>query len=1386
MNSAIEKLNNQIDHCLIADRQELKKILAAIKRNQVSGKPFDRLLKRFEDRVSRSAAAVERRSSAPLSPNYDDDLPICSKRTEIISLIDKHQVVILAGETGSGKTTQLPKFCLELGRGRFGLIGHTQPRRLAARAVANRIAEELQVELGSMVGYQVRFSDALGEQSRVKLMTDGILLAEIQHDPLLLRYDTLIIDEAHERSLNIDFLLGYLKRMLPRRPDLKLIITSATIDLERFSNHFDKAPIIEVSGRTYPVEVIYRPLEDIRQSAAEQQQEQQKGQEKDLDLQQAIVHTVTEIELLEKKRGVRQRGDVLIFLSGERDIRETADALRKQKLRDTEILPLYARLSSSEQNRIFRPTGKGRRIVLATNVAETSLTVPGIRYVIDPGFARISRYSYRSKVQRLPIEPVSRASANQRKGRCGRVAEGICIRLYSEDDFTSRPAFTDAEILRTNLAAVILQMENLKLGPVEEFPFIDPPDSRFVKDGVRLLQELGALDSRGRLTKVGKQLSKLPVDPRIGRMIIEAEKNQCLSDVQIIASALSVQDPRERPLDKQQQADEKHRIHTDKDSDFIGFLNLWNAYELQRQQLSNGQLRSYCRKNFLAFMRMREWRDLHRQLHLACKDLGFSEKNRAVDSRDQSKKALSATANKNTKNGDRTNVGVEDSFNYSAIHKSLLSGLLSHVGVKQENREYLGARNRKFMVFPGSVLSKGKAKWIMAAELVETTKLYARCVAKIDPRWLESLGRHLVKKSYSEPHWERKPAQVVAYEQQSLYGLPIVSRRKVHYGAIDPQESQQIFIRSALVEGDFQTRAPFFEHNRALISEIEALEDKSRRRDIVVDEEQLYEFYRQKLIFDGKNHTQSNARGDKVVNGASFEQWRKCVEQEDPKALFLTRDQLMQHDATTITQVQYPDSLDWEGMSFRLSYRFEPGAGDDGVTISVPVGALNLLPQNRLEWLVPGMLKQKCIAMLKLLPKAIRKNFVPIPDYVDAFLDAAIPDDTELTQALSQSLRRMTGVLIPVDSWNIDALEEHHKMRILVLDEDGESLSAGRNWQALFKQFGNRTIQPAKDESGLERVDIKQWDFGSLPQQAERSQAGMKITVYPALALDSEGKDSGAISNLHRNRSSKAKGESLEEAKNSQYSEIGIRIFSNSEEAAASHKRGVVRLLQLQLGPQISQLRKKLPHWQQSELLFAKVGNKDALWQDFLDAVVERTFLQQKPLPRTKEQFSEALSTGKGSFIEQGNLLAIQLYEIMSAYHKLKKSLSGTVSLDSVVVLNDIKSQLSHLVFVGFLSSTPPVWLNRYSFYLKAVELRLEKYQRDLNQQRFYSEQLTAFWQRYEKLAEVAVVKAGELSARETYRWMLEEYRISLFAQQLGTVSTISSKRLDKLWRECQ
>ncbi|MEH6814664.1 MAG: ATP-dependent RNA helicase HrpA, partial [Motiliproteus sp.] len=1170
----------------------------------------------------------------------------------------------------------------------------------------NRIAEELNVELGSTVGYQVRFSDSLSDQSRVKLMTDGILLAEIQHDPLLLRYDTLIIDEAHERSLNIDFLLGYLKRILPKRPDLKLIITSATIDLERFSRHFN-APVLEVSGRTYPVEVIYRPLDEMGSDTD--------GQEKDLSVQQAVVQAVRDIEQLERQRQIRHRGDVLVFLSGERDIRETAEALRKQQFRHTEVLPLYARLSQAEQNRIFHPSGQGRRIILSTNVAETSLTVPGIRYVVDPGNARVSRYSYRSKIQRLPIEAISQASANQRKGRCGRVSEGICIRLFSEDDFNNRPAFTEAEILRTNLASVILQMEGLNLGRIEDFPFIDPPDSRFIKDGVRLLQELRALDQQGRLTPIGRNLSRLPVDPRIGRMVLEAQNNGCLSEVLIIASALSVQDPRERPLDKQQQADEKHKQHQDKDSDFTGFVNLWNQYEEQRQILSSGQLRSYCRKNFLAFMRMREWRDLHRQLHLAVKDLGLKENRQPAGS--------------------------------DAVHRSLLAGLLSHIGQKDENREYLGARNRRFMIFPGSSVAKGKgsAKWMMAAELVETSRLFARVVAAIDPKWLEPLAQHLINRSYSEPHWEKKAARVVAYEQQTLYGLSIVSRRKVHYGGIDADVSQQIFVRSALVEGDFQTTAAFFTHNRSLLKEVEALEDKSRRRDILIDEEQLFEFYREQLL---KNH------GEDVVNGASFEQWRKKLEQDNPQALFITKQQLMQHDAQTITESRYPESFNWQGMSFRLSYRFEPGAVDDGVTISVPVAAFNRLPYKRLQWLVPGMLREKCIALLKALPKQLRKNFVPIPDYVDAFLDASSADDVALTDALSFALKKMTGVLIPPEAWDDMVVEDHHLINYRLLDEQGELLAVARSWQDLSRKYGARSqaISAAPGHE-LEREGISQWDFGALPEQVEVDQAGFKVTLFPGLCVDGQ--------------------------------DIALKLFDSPLKSTTAHRQGVVKLIQQRIQPQIKYLQKDLPRWSQIALMYSTVGSKQQLWTDFIDAVTEGCFLSVNPLPRTEQEFDALIEVRKSQFNAHAKSLAELLDKILIQYRKLQKQLSGKVALDGVMVLTDIRSQLECLVSKGFLSNTPSQWLQRYPVYLQAIEIRLEKYRRDLNQQRFYSEQLNSYWQQYQQKSKDQVGDLMLTQRLSEYRWMMEEYRVSLFAQAIGTLMPVSAKRLEKLWRSC-
>nr|MDT0252908.1 ATP-dependent RNA helicase HrpA [Endozoicomonas sp.] len=979
---------------MIRDRYRLRGQLRRLKRGDNAG--LDRLQKTIEA----SLALVEQRRSALPEVRYDLELPVVDRKDDIARAIREHQVVVIAGETGSGKTTQLPKICLEAGRGIFGSIAHTQPRRLAARSVANRIAEELRGTLGEQVGYQVRFTDHSKATTLIKLMTDGILLAEIQNDRFLNRYDTLIIDEAHERSLNIDFLMGYIKLILPKRPDLKVIITSATIDVERFSKHFDNAPVIEVSGRAYPVETLYRPLEDL----------ELEGRDADQRLQQGVLAALEEIDAIERTGKGKRLGDVLVFLSGEREIRETHQFLRDAKLPHTEILPLYARLSAAEQNRIFHEHS-GRRVILSTNVAETSLTVPGIRYVIDPGTARISRYSVRSKVQRLPVEAVSQASANQRKGRCGRVAEGVCIRLYSEEDFLSRPEYTDPEIIRTNLAAVILKMLRMGLGDIAAFPFVDPPDSKAINDGFKLLQELEAVGNDRLMTPAGRQLGQLPVDPRLGRMLIEAHKNNALHEALIIVSALAVQDPRERPQDKQQAADQRHREFFHDDSDFQTYVNLWEAYEEQRQALSQNQLRKYCNKQFLSFMRMREWRDLHRQLTLACKDLQFR---------------------------------VNDSpASYGDVHKSLLSGLLSQLGSKDDEADYMGARNRRFYLFPASTLFKRKPQWVITAELVETSRLFGRTNAKIEPQWIEPLASHLVKRNYFEPHWEKKRAQVVAFEQVTLYGLIIIGRRRINYGLIDPVVAREIFIREALVEGHFDSKGAFQKHNLALIEEVDELEAKSRRRDILVDSETLYHFYDELIPAD-------------ICNGAGFEKWRKEVERQQPDLLHLTKEYLMKHDAEHVTVNRYPDRLRWEGLELPLSYHFAPGEVDDGVTLTVPVEALRLLPKNRLEWLVPGMLFDKCVALVRSMPKPVRKNFVPVPDFVNGALDSLSACDESLTEILGRQLTRMSGVRILEEHWNPEGLDAHLLMNIRVVNEDGELLGQGRDFNQLRKQFADQ------------------------------------------------------------------------------------------------------------------------------------------------------------------------------------------------------------------------------------------------------------------------------------------------------------------------------------------
>lgn len=1290
-----QKTRQAINNCMIRDRHRLRGQLRRLQRTDKTEQA------RLQEKITASLSLVAQRQAALPAIRYEQELPVIERREDIARMIREHQVVVVAGETGSGKTTQLPKICLEAGQGVFGTIAHTQPRRLAARAVANRIAEELGVPLGEQVGYQVRFTDHSTESTLVKLMTDGILLAEIQHDRFLNRYDTLIIDEAHERSLNIDFLLGYIKLILPKRPDLKVIITSATIDVERFSRHFDNAPVIEVSGRTYPVETLYRPLEDLELD----------GRDADQRLQQGILAALEEIDGLERAGLARRLGDVLVFLSGERDIRETHQFLREAKLPHTEILPLYARLSAAEQNRIFQ-AHSGRRVILSTNVAETSLTVPGIRYVIDPGTARVSRYSVRSKVQRLPVEAVSQASANQRKGRCGRVAEGICIRLYSEADFLSRPEFTDPEILRTNLAAVILQMLRMGLGDIAAFPFVDPPDSKAINDGFKLLQELGAVGKDRRITRIGRQLGQLPVDPRLGRMLIEAHDHNALHELLIIVSALSVQDPRERPQDKQQAADQRHREFYHDDSDFMTYVNLWEAYEEQRQALSQSQLRKYCSKQFLSFMRMREWRDLHRQLSLACKDLQF-----------------------------RLN---DSPASYGDVHKSLLSGLLSQLGSKDDEADYMGARNRRFYLFPGSTLYKRKPKWVMAAELVETSRLFARTSARIEPQWIEPLAGHLVKRNYFEPHWEKKRSQVVAFEQVTLYGLIVVGRRKVNYGPIDPVVAREIFIREALVEGHFDSKGAFQKHNLALIEEVDELEAKSRRRDILVDSETLFQFYDELVPAD-------------ICGGASFEQWRKGAERQQPDLLHLTKEYLMKHDAGQVTVNRYPDRLRWEGLELPLSYHFAPGEVDDGVTLTVPVEALRLLPKNRLQWLVPGMLFDKCVALVRAMPKPVRKNFVPVPDFVTGALESLSACDEPLTEMLGRQLTRMSGVRILEEQWNIESLDSHLLMNIRVINDEGEVIGQGRDLNQLRQQFADRVQDSIRKlgKSDLEQEGLQDWTCGELPEEMTRKAGGLLLKSYPALV--------------------------------DQRDSVAVQLFENPALALVEHRKGLTRLLRIKLATQLKFALSKMPRLKETRLLATNLVNQAQLDDDLQNLIISAVYLRDGvALARNREMFQALLEQYKGDIVPVAENLDPIIHEIFRTAQSVSRQLKGKISFDRALALADIKQHVQRLLRPGFMAAAGMEWLSHYPRYFKALEIRLEKLPAQVNKDRVWTEELTGLQQRFDKRQEIHNQHRIVDSNLQLFYWMLEEYRVSLFAQQLGTRFPVSDKRLRKLWEEIE
>ncbi|MFH0521866.1 ATP-dependent RNA helicase HrpA [Streptomyces sp. M41] len=1275
------------------------------------------VLAEIEAEIAKGEERIAGRRARVPEVAYPEQLPVSQKKSDIADAIRDHQVVIVAGETGSGKTTQIPKICLELGRGVRGMIGHTQPRRIAARTVAERVAEELDTPLGEAVGWKVRFTDQVNPDGTfIKLMTDGILLAEIQTDRELRAYDTIIIDEAHERSLNIDFLLGYLAQLLPRRPDLKVVITSATIDPERFSRHFGDAPIIEVSGRTYPVEVRYRPLLE------------EDSDDTDRDQITAITDAVEELM-------GEGKGDILVFLSGEREIRDTADALTKKQYRFTEILPLYARLSHAEQHRVFQPH-TGRRIVLATNVAETSLTVPGIKYVIDPGFARISRYSHRTKVQRLPIEAVSQASANQRKGRCGRTSDGICIRLYSEDDFEGRPEFTDAEILRTNLASVILQMTAAGLGDIEKFPFIDPPDHRNIRDGVQLLQELGALDPsqkdvRKRLTDMGRKLAQLPVDPRLARMVVEADRNGCVREVMVIAAALSIQDPRERPADKQAQADQQHARFKDETSDFLAYLNLWRYVREQQRERGSSSFRRMCKQEYLNFLRIREWQDIYTQLRTVAKQMGIHLN--------------------------------EDDAPADRVHVSLLAGLLSHIGMKdvKESKdsgpgsggrkdggrnEYLGARNAKFAIFPGSALFKKPPRFVMSAELVETSRLWARVNARIEPEWVEPLAGHLLKRTYSEPHWEKDQAAVMAFEKVTLYGVPIVAQRKVNYGRVDPEVSRELFIRNALVEGDWRTHHKFFADNRRLLSEVEELEHRARRRDIVVDDETLFDFYDQKVP-------------DHVVSGAHFDSWWKRKRHEQPDFLDFEREMLVRESAEAVTKADYPDSWRQGQLKFRVTYQFEPGADADGVTVHVPLQVLNQVTGDGFDWQIPGLREELVTELIRSLPKPIRRNYVPAPNFAKRFLDAAVPLQEPLTVTMARELKRMVGVPFTADDFDWSKVPDHLRITFRVVDERRRTLAEDKDLEALrlrlkpkarkaLSQAAAATASRAGGES-LERGGLTDWTIGSLTRVFETRRAGQPVKAYPALVDDGD--------------------------------TVSVRLFDTEAEQQQAMWKGTRRLILRNIPVNPAKFAsEKLTNAQKLALSANPHGSIQALFDDCATAAADKLIGDFGGPAWDEESYRKLYDKVRAEIVDTTVRTVGQVQQVLAAWQAAERRLKAVGSPALLANLTDVRKQLDALVRPGFVTEAGLRRMPDLMRYLIAVDRRLQQMptnvQRDTTRMEKVHEMQDEYGWLLEQMPQGRPVPQQVLDVR----WMLEELRVSYFAHALGTAYPVSDKRIVK------
>lgn len=1349
--TSIAELGARVEQALLADRWRLRRALRDAERCQNAGRRCNERLVRLSEELERSIAVRQARRSGVPHVRYDERLPVAARRGEIAHAIRQHQVVIVCGDTGSGKSTQLPKICLELGRGLEGLIGHTQPRRIAARSVAARIAEELGTPLGQQVGFKVRFTDATDPRTYIKLMTDGVLLAESHHDPYLNQYDTLILDEAHERSLNIDFLLGYLKRLLPRRPDLKLIVTSATIDARRFAEHFEpvvgEVPVIMVSGRTYPVEVRYRP------PAADHDSEES-------SLERALIAAIE--ELLSGRPALAQRprggdlpgapdsddpgrsshdesigpsvpagsvavgeGDILIFMPTEQDIHAAAKTLRGHLLNRMgpaiEILPLYARLSTAEQNRIFQPHA-GRRIVIATNVAESSLTVPGIAHVIDTGTARISRYAPRSKVQRLPIEPISRASADQRKGRCGRLGPGICIRLYSEDDYLHRDAYTPPEILRSDLAAVVLQAKALKLGELSEFPFLDSPRAEAVHDAYRTLFELGAIDDEQRLTEVGRQLSRLPVDPRIGRMILAGGKENCLHDVLIIAAALEVQDPRERPPEAREAADQVHARTTDEQSDFLSYLKLWKYYHELKAELSRSQLAKACRAEFLSYHRMRQWLDVHRQLVLQCMRAGFDVRPKPSD--------------------------------YQRLHRALLTGLLSSIAVRTGPHEYLVAGGQKALLWPGSAAYARPPKWLLAGEVVETTRRYLRTVARINPGWIEPLAAHLVEREHRDPHWDPGVGAAMGVQRVSLFGLTIVRQRRVRLASVDPAHAREIFIEQGLVRGGYQTRAKFLAVNQQLVADLECWQRKARRHGLLRGEHARYAFYNRRLPGD-------------VCDGQTFERWHREAERRQPGLLYMSPKDLLTEPEAYETDAGFPETLLMKHLRLPLDYCFEPGTEHDGITATVPKEGFHELDVRRLEWLVPGLLEEKVTALIKSLPKATRRNFVPVPDTARRVLGELQFGEGDLLAEVAQRLARMSGESLLADDFRLDQLPDHLRMRIRVVDSTGREVAVGRDLAAVRRQLraemqsppvaGTLRVPQLLTESAdpkFDRAGLTTWDFDDLPDTIQTGDNGVALTRYPALV---------------------DRGES-----------VSLRLVESAETAAYQMRGGVRRLLAFAVRDRVEPHLAWWPGWSKLLADGASLGDA-AYWnRELTDAVVDRAFLTDTPAPRSRRQFEQTLAAGREQIGVAVQDILPQVSALVRDYHRTRDALAQIDAPQLAYAVTDIQRQLKELTGPGFLCA-PPQTLESYPRYFRAIAIRIDRLRAgglSIDRQAF--EQIDARWHAYLTLAAQHLADETYEPALVEYRWLLEEFRVSLFAPELGAASPVSALRLDELWAKIE